>query len=148
MSTRHTVECHRNTSSASSRVFKRSPAWASGLSFPSFYDPLLPHDMALGLCLRLHALSTIFLFISLTLSTSPSTNTPVPPFQWIELTNLLSGPPPPGLKYATIGFDDVSSSILIFGGESNGFPEQQTYLCAQFTSLAQSLTITELCATV
>lgn len=125
------MECHGNTSRASSRpgrVLKRSPAWAAGL-FPSFDDALLSYDMALGFRLRLHALFTISLSISLTLAvTTPSTNTPVPPLQWIELTNLLSGSSPPGLKYASIGFDSGSSTLLIFGGESNGFPEQQTYL--------------------
>lgn len=59
---------------------------------------------------------------------SLSTNTPVPPLQWLELTDLLSGPAPPGLKDASIGYDDTSRTLIIFGGESNNFVQQQTYL--------------------
>ncbi|EJD01377.1 uncharacterized protein FOMMEDRAFT_21769 [Fomitiporia mediterranea MF3/22] len=60
---------------------------------------------------------------------APATNTPVPPLQWLEITNQITGSPaPPGLSYASIGFDPTSRTILIFGGESNGFPQQQTYL--------------------
>ncbi|TFY74224.1 hypothetical protein EWM64_g9788 [Hericium alpestre] len=60
---------------------------------------------------------------------SISTNTPVPPLQWLNLTNLLHGSGPPPLKDASIGYDPDSRSLLIFGGESQGgFPQSQTYL--------------------
>ncbi|OCB87543.1 hypothetical protein A7U60_g5448 [Sanghuangporus baumii] len=62
------------------------------------------------------------------ISGAPATNTPVPPLQWIEITESLSGSPPPGLSYASIGYDPDSSTLIIFGGESNNFPQQQTYL--------------------
>ncbi|EPQ59227.1 hypothetical protein GLOTRDRAFT_113979 [Gloeophyllum trabeum ATCC 11539] len=58
-----------------------------------------------------------------------STNLPVPPLQWINLTPHLSGSAPPPLMYASIGYDETSRSLLIFGGESQGgYPQQQTYL--------------------
>ncbi|KAA1466489.1 hypothetical protein DENSPDRAFT_791200 [Dentipellis sp. KUC8613] len=60
---------------------------------------------------------------------SISTNTPIPPLQWINLTNLLQGSSPPPLKDASIGYDPTSRNLLIFGGESQGgFPQSQTYL--------------------
>ncbi|KAI0092066.1 hypothetical protein BDY19DRAFT_884931 [Irpex rosettiformis] len=60
---------------------------------------------------------------------SISTSIQVPPLQWINLTGLLSGPAPPPLKDASIGYDDTSRSLLIFGGESQqGIPQSQTYL--------------------
>ncbi|TFK87067.1 hypothetical protein K466DRAFT_599803 [Polyporus arcularius HHB13444] len=53
---------------------------------------------------------------------------PVPPLQWIEITNLLGGSAAPPLKDATIGYDDVNRVLLIFGGESQqGFPTKATY---------------------
>ncbi|KAI0053628.1 hypothetical protein FA95DRAFT_1552125 [Auriscalpium vulgare] len=60
---------------------------------------------------------------------SISTSTPVPPLQWINLTGLLQGSPAPPLKDPSIGYDESSRSLLIFGGESSGgFPQSQTYL--------------------
>ncbi|KAI0080895.1 hypothetical protein K474DRAFT_1704432 [Panus rudis PR-1116 ss-1] len=61
---------------------------------------------------------------------SISTSTPVPPLQWINLTGLLGGSSPaPPLKDASIGYDEVSRTVVIFGGESQqGFPQSQTYL--------------------
>ena len=60
---------------------------------------------------------------------SISTSTPVPPLQWINLTSLLQGPSPPPLKDASIGFDNTSRTLVVFGGESQGgLPQQQTYL--------------------
>ena len=53
---------------------------------------------------------------------------PVPPLQWIELTDLLNGASAPPLKDATIGYDSTTRVLLIFGGESQqGFPTSQTY---------------------
>ncbi|KAI0775932.1 hypothetical protein BD413DRAFT_602462 [Trametes elegans] len=58
-----------------------------------------------------------------------STSMPVPPLQWINLSDLLDGPAAPPLKDATIGYDDTNRVLLIFGGESQqGFPTAQTYL--------------------
>ncbi|KAI0068702.1 hypothetical protein BV25DRAFT_1817611 [Artomyces pyxidatus] len=60
---------------------------------------------------------------------SISTSTPVPPLQWLNLTSLLSGSPAPPLKDPSIGYDETSRTLLIFGGESQGgFPQSQTYL--------------------
>ena len=60
---------------------------------------------------------------------SISTSTPVPPLQWINLTGLLKGPSAPPLKDASIGFDNSSRTLILFGGESQGgLPQQQTYL--------------------
>ena len=60
---------------------------------------------------------------------SISTSTPVPPLQWINLTSLLQGPSAPPLKDASIGYDNTTRTIIIFGGESQGgLPQQQTYL--------------------
>ncbi|RPD67309.1 hypothetical protein L226DRAFT_499391 [Lentinus tigrinus ALCF2SS1-7] len=57
-----------------------------------------------------------------------STSMPVPPLQWIELTDLLGGSAAPPLKDATIGYDDTNRILLIFGGESQqGFPAKATY---------------------
>ncbi|EKM59169.1 uncharacterized protein PHACADRAFT_86460, partial [Phanerochaete carnosa HHB-10118-sp] len=60
---------------------------------------------------------------------SISTNTPVPPLQWINLTGLLTGPGPGPLKDASIGYDPAHQDLIIFGGESaQGIPQAQTYL--------------------
>ncbi|EIN10748.1 hypothetical protein PUNSTDRAFT_142689 [Punctularia strigosozonata HHB-11173 SS5] len=60
---------------------------------------------------------------------SISTSTPVPPLQWINLSGLLSGSPPPPLKDASIGYDESSRTLIIFGGESQtGLPQSNTYL--------------------
>ncbi|KAJ7068262.1 hypothetical protein C8F01DRAFT_978175 [Mycena amicta] len=54
----------------------------------------------------------------------------VPPFQWLNITGLLSsteGPPP--LKDASIGYDEASRSLIVFGGEaSSGVAQGNTYL--------------------
>ena len=78
----------------------------------------------------LHLFSSLFLLlVSLTAtSIAASPNTQVPPLQWLEVTDLLSGSPPPGLKDASIGYDDSSRTLVLFGGESNGVPQGQTYL--------------------
>lgn len=70
-----------------------------------------------------------------------STSTPVPPLQWINLSSLLQGPAAPPLKDASIGYDDTTRTLIIFGGESQGgLPQQQTYLCVlPFPLLRQSL---------
>ncbi|KAF8165358.1 hypothetical protein B0H34DRAFT_688877 [Crassisporium funariophilum] len=59
-----------------------------------------------------------------------STNTPVPPLQWINLSNLLVGTSrPPPLRDAAIGYDETSRSLIVFGGLSeSGFPQSQTYI--------------------
>ncbi|KAI0268201.1 hypothetical protein BC834DRAFT_681065 [Gloeopeniophorella convolvens] len=60
---------------------------------------------------------------------SISTSTPIPPLQWINLTSLLQGPAAPPLKDASIGYDNDTRTLIIFGGESQGgLPQQQTYL--------------------
>jgi hypothetical protein len=49
----------------------------------------------------------LLLLFHLTLADDIATNTPVPPLQWINLTNLLRGNSPPPLKDAAIGYDEV-----------------------------------------
>ncbi|KAF9221954.1 hypothetical protein BS17DRAFT_784207 [Gyrodon lividus] len=58
-----------------------------------------------------------------------STNTPVPPLQWLNITGLLQGPSAPPLKYPSIGYDDTTRTLIIFGGESSsGIATSQTFL--------------------
>ena len=72
-------------------------------------------------------LSLLFVVSCLQVHAQPSTNMPVPPLQWIELTDLLSASPQPHLKDASIGYDG-DGTLLIFGGESSaGFPTSSTY---------------------
>ena len=73
------------------------------------------------------AVLTVLVFLTSS-SIAASPNTQVPPLQWLEITDLLSGPAPPGLKDASIGYDDSSRTLVIFGGESNGVPQGKTYL--------------------
>lgn len=55
-----------------------------------------------------------------------------PPLQWINLSKLLSGSAPPALKDASIGYDDTTRTLIVFGGESaGGFPQDATYLCVE-----------------
>ncbi|THH19762.1 hypothetical protein EW146_g1458 [Bondarzewia mesenterica] len=63
------------------------------------------------------------------LAQSISTNTPIPPLQWINLTPHLQGSSPPPLKDVSIGYDDTTRTLLIFGGESQtGVPQDGTHL--------------------
>jgi hypothetical protein len=58
-----------------------------------------------------------------------STSMPVPPLQWLNLTDLLTGPAPPPLKDSTVAYDDTTRTFVIFGGESEGgFVQSETYL--------------------
>ncbi|KAH7887753.1 hypothetical protein F5I97DRAFT_886400 [Phlebopus sp. FC_14] len=60
---------------------------------------------------------------------SISTTTPVPPLQWLNITGLLQGASAPPLKYSSIGYDDTTRTLIIFGGESSsGIATQQTFL--------------------
>ncbi|KAJ4478048.1 hypothetical protein J3R30DRAFT_3888162 [Lentinula aciculospora] len=54
----------------------------------------------------------------------------VPPLQWLNITNLLQGSAKPiPLKDAVIGYDSISSTVVIFGGESSsGIPQSTTYI--------------------
>ncbi|KAJ3801617.1 hypothetical protein GGU11DRAFT_768755 [Lentinula aff. detonsa] len=54
----------------------------------------------------------------------------VPPLQWLNVTNLLQGSAKPiPLQDAVIGYDSISSTVIIFGGESSsGIPQSTTYL--------------------
>lgn len=87
------------------------------MAFPSFRTP------------RFIAFLHLFTWFSQFHAQSISTNTPVPPLQWLNITGLLQGSPPPPLKYASIGYDPSSSTLIIFGGESSsGIPTSQTFL--------------------
>jgi hypothetical protein len=67
--------------------------------------------------------------LSTSLAQTISTSIPIPPLQWINLSAGLNGPSPPPLKDASIGYDEVTRSLIIFGGESEGgFVQSQTYL--------------------
>lgn len=78
---------------------------------------------------RFIAFLHLFTWFSQSRAQSISTNTPVPPLQWLNITGLLQGSVPPPLKYASIGYDDSSRNLIIFGGESSsGIPTSQTFL--------------------
>lgn len=95
----------------------------------------------------MHSLNFLFLYSLCLFSTSRaqsiSTSTPVPPLQWINLTSLLQGSSAPPLKDASIGYDNATRTLIIFGGESQGgLPQQQTYLSVfPFLLLITSLSI-------
>ncbi|KAI0952201.1 hypothetical protein AcW1_004364 [Taiwanofungus camphoratus] len=61
---------------------------------------------------------------------SISTNTPVPPLQWINITGLIKGSTAaPPLVDASIGYYAGTRTLLVFGGESaQGLPSSQTFL--------------------
>ncbi|KAF9821215.1 hypothetical protein IEO21_00823 [Rhodonia placenta] len=84
---------------------------------------------SLRLCISWTLLALILRPTTITHAQQISTNTPVPPLQWINLTNHLSGESPPPLKDASIGYDDTTRTIIIFGGVSaQGIRQQSTYL--------------------
>ncbi|KAL4075874.1 hypothetical protein V8B97DRAFT_1925759 [Scleroderma yunnanense] len=71
----------------------------------------------------------LFTCLSQSHAQSISTSTPVPPLQWLNITGLLQGSPAPPLKYASIGYDDTTRNLIIFGGQaSSGIPTAQTFL--------------------
>ena len=70
---------------------------------------------------------------SLPVQSAISTSTPTPPLQWLNITSLLNGPSAPPLKGASIGYDETTRTLLVFGGESeSGFPTASTYLFVSF----------------
>ncbi|KZT12572.1 uncharacterized protein LAESUDRAFT_5846 [Laetiporus sulphureus 93-53] len=71
-----------------------------------------------------------FLLWSVSHAQRISTSGPVPPLQWINLTNYLTGQSaPPGLIDASIGYNEATRTLLIFGGESaQGIKQSRTYL--------------------
>lgn len=74
----------------------------------------------------------VFIAISFSLParSTISTSTPTPPLQWLNITQLLSGPGAPPLKDASLGYDETTRTLIVFGGESeSGFPTSTTYLC-------------------
>lgn len=77
------------------------------------------------------ALSWLLIWTSLlphVSATSVSTNTQVPPLQWINLSKHVQGSAPPPLKDASIGYDSIHNAIVLFGGESQqGIPQSLTY---------------------
>ena len=80
--------------------------------------------------------SWVFVFTAVAFSlpvwSAISTNTPTPPLQWLNITSLLSGPGAPPLKGASIGYDETTRTLIVFGGESeSGIPTSTTYLCVQ-----------------
>ena len=70
-----------------------------------------------------------------------STNMPVPPLQWLNITDLVQGTSAPPLRYPSIGYDDSSRTLLLFGGESSsGIPTSQTFLSVHLSSSFHQLT--------
>lgn len=86
------------------------------------------------------ALAVALLSCTLPVFSAISTTAPLPPLQWLNITRLLSGPSAPPLKGASLGYDDTTRSLLIFGGESeSGFPQSNTYMSARFNTLGLDL---------
>ncbi|KAH9918207.1 uncharacterized protein BXZ73DRAFT_92267 [Epithele typhae] len=84
------------------------------------FTPLHPRHVFLPLVFFMSSLALVH-------AQTLSTNMPVPPLQWIELTDLLGGTSPPPLKDASMGHDGANT-LLIFGGESQtGVPTANTY---------------------
>ena len=110
---------------------------ATSMGSPGSLDPWPPLSSQMSPCPRSRSRHVLIcLLVSFLSSCLPtvhaqtiSTSMPVPPLQWIELTNLLGGSSvPPPLKDASIGYDDTDKLLLIFGGESQqGFATQNTY---------------------
>lgn len=71
-----------------------------------------------------------YLATSHAIPTSSAISTlPVPPMQWLNLSSLLSGSAAPPLMDASIGYDNTTRNLLIFGGESEGgLAQSSTYL--------------------
>ncbi|KAF7355307.1 hypothetical protein MSAN_01447100 [Mycena sanguinolenta] len=98
--------------------------------------------MAYGLVGRQNVavLSVLVAFLACQTARAAISLDPVPPFQWLNITSLLTGTTkPPSLYQASIGYDEASRSLIIFGGEaSSGVPQSQTYLL-NLDSLAWSI---------
>jgi hypothetical protein len=88
----------------------------------------------------------ILVHIALTRAQSISTSTPVPPLQWLNLTGLLTGPAPPPLMEASMGYDEQTRTLIIFGGESQGgFVQSSTYLyVAYFEAMLARISLLEI----
>ena len=100
------------------------PAGGDPRPFFYFYKQMVTHDRNSWL--------SVFVAICFSLPTRSaiSTSTPTPPLQWLNITQLLSGPSAPPLKGASLGYDETTRTLLVFGGESeSGFPISTTYLC-------------------
>ncbi|KAK7061713.1 hypothetical protein R3P38DRAFT_2831102 [Favolaschia claudopus] len=53
---------------------------------------------------------------------------PVPPLQWLKLTTA-GTTQPPGLRFASVGYNAGTRTLIIFGGEAqSGVAQSQTYL--------------------
>lgn len=81
-------------------------------------------------------LLVLLLLLPAALAQAISTTMPVPPLQWLNITDLIQGTSAPPLKYPSIGYDDTSRTLLLFGGESSsGIPTSQTFLSVHLPSL-------------
>ncbi|EAU84773.2 hypothetical protein CC1G_00292 [Coprinopsis cinerea okayama7 len=70
----------------------------------------------------------LFSFLNSLNAQSISTNTPLPPLQWIRLDGF-QGPAPPPLRDAALGYDEDTRNLIVFGGESQGgFVQSSTFL--------------------
>lgn len=72
-------------------------------------------------------------------SSSISTSMPVPPLQWLNITGLTSGAPVPPLKDCSMGYDEATRSLIIFGGQSQAGLNQQTTYLLDMDSLTWSI---------
>ncbi|GJJ07332.1 hypothetical protein Clacol_001533 [Clathrus columnatus] len=69
---------------------------------------------------------------------------PVPPLQWLNITSLTSGSAiPQPLRDSSIGYDEATRSLIIFGGQSQaGLPQQASYIL-NMDSLTWSIPVTK-----
>ncbi|KAF9476458.1 hypothetical protein BDN70DRAFT_882353 [Pholiota conissans] len=89
---------------------------------PLIASPRIPYSFLLFL--------GYLLFSQATRAQNISTSTTVPPLQWINLSNLVQGSTkPPPLRDASLGYDETSRSLIVFGGLSeSGVAQSQTFL--------------------
>lgn len=94
------------------------------------HEPLSPSELLSAMFpVLLPLLLVLFLPLPAARAQAISTSMPVPPLQWLNITGLLQGTSAPPTKYPSIGYDDASRTLLLFGGESSsGIPTAQTFL--------------------
>ncbi|OJA18990.1 hypothetical protein AZE42_00394 [Rhizopogon vesiculosus] len=81
------------------------------------------HSYAIACLFFIKSLSAVY-----AQTKGPSIN-PVPPLQWLNITSLLQGATPAAVKYPSIGYDEETATLIIFGGESSsGAATDQTFL--------------------
>lgn len=103
-------------------------SWQSSIPTPQGFISSLVMSSTVSRLVMIYILFFYFLG-SAAAQSAISTNMPVPPLQWLNLTSLTQGASPQALKDSSIGYDELTRSLIIFGGESQaGVPQQNTYL--------------------